>query len=48
MGEVVTVTKILGESYPAKILGVTDSFALSVEGEKGKEELISAEVSIKL
>ena len=48
VGEVVTVTKILGESYPAKILGVTDSFALSVEGEKGKEELISAEVSIKL
>ena len=44
----VTVTRILGESYPAKILGVTDSFSLSVESERGKEELISAEVSIKI
>ena len=48
VGKMVTVTRILGESYPAKILGVTDSFALAVESEKGKEELISAEVSIKL
>ena len=47
IGDTVTVTKILGDSYGAKILGVTDSFSLLVESERGKEELISAEVSVK-
>ncbi len=49
IGKTVTVHRLTGEVFEAEVLGITDRAALTVlRGDGVTEELISAEVSIKL